>query len=70
MNLTKVKISGDWIVWSTEDRIHFESNWADAMFDQTSGFFYTHLQPQGLVKLVPFHTKSKVLLTDFSNANY
>lgn len=61
MSLLKVKISGDWLLWSTDDRIHFDSNWMDAQFDTVSGFFYTFLSPQGLVKLVPFHSKSKII---------
>lgn len=60
MTLIKVRISGDWIIWNTDDRIHFDSDWADAKFDTQSGFFYVYLQPQGLTKLVPFHTKSNV----------
>lgn len=60
MSKKQLSISGDWLVWSTEDRIHFGSSPAEATFDKESGFFYCQLEPQGLIKLVPFYGKSVV----------
>ena len=60
MSKKQLSILGDWIVWSTKDRIHFGSSLAEATFDKGSGFFYCQLEPQGLLKLVPFYTKSVV----------
>ena len=61
MHQVTVGIFGDWLLWGTEDRIHFGSSVAEARFDVESGFFYSHLEPQGLVKLVPFYSRSEVV---------